>query len=180
MHEFIPHPSWTGWQASLLDICRLVAWYFTWLQKQPSQDTHQIIKTNIWPIVHHVHLLQHVDKLYNLPSWECMEESNLMMALLIPDTKFFIKEFDCHGDPHWRVYSLTFGREHVLMMLFIVENSICLLHPALSMLVGQVMKGYCACVCCKKKLCSKKLGNKICYIHWALSSFTTPSIENKL
>jgi hypothetical protein len=31
---------------------------------------------------------------YNLPPWECMEESNFMMALLIPSLASSGKDFD--------------------------------------------------------------------------------------
>jgi hypothetical protein len=36
-------------------------------------------------------------------------------------------------------------------------------YPALSTLSGRVTKGYFACVCCDKDLCSRRLKNKICY-----------------
>ena len=37
--------------------------------------------------------------LYNLAPWECMEESNCMMALLIPCLKSHRKDFDVFLEP---------------------------------------------------------------------------------
>jgi hypothetical protein len=36
---------------------------------------------------------------YNIPPWECMEESNIMMALLIPSPASPGKDFDMFLEP---------------------------------------------------------------------------------
>jgi hypothetical protein len=107
---------------------------------------------------------------YNMPSWVCMEESNFMMALLIsrPSSP---RDFDIFMEPLieelqqlWkRVWAtdtlMGKGFKLRVVVLWCIHD-----YPALSMLYGQVAKGYFACMCCDMDPCSRRLKNKICYL----------------
>lgn len=108
---------------------------------------------------------------YNGPPWACMEQSNFMMALLIPGPKCPGKDLDVFLEPLieellelWkgvRTYdacSASMFDLHAAILWCIHD------YPALGTLSGRTTKGYYACVRCDKDPCSKKLRHKICYI----------------
>jgi hypothetical protein len=95
---------------------------------------------------------------YNLPPWACMEESNFMMALLIPGPASPGKDFDVFLEPLvedlldlWagvRAYDAKTGKLFKLhaAVLWCVHD-----YPALSTLSGRTTKGYFACTHCDKQ-----------------------------
>ncbi|WVZ49373.1 hypothetical protein U9M48_000740, partial [Paspalum notatum var. saurae] len=108
---------------------------------------------------------------YNLPPWECMEQSNFMMSLLIPGKECPGKDFDVFLEPLieellelWSgvptLDALT-GKSFDLhaAVIWCIHD-----YPALSTLSGRVTKGYYACVRCDKNPCSRRIRYKICYI----------------
>jgi hypothetical protein len=107
---------------------------------------------------------------YNLPPWECMEESNFMMALLIPGPASRGKDFDPFLEPLvedllelWfgvRAYDGLSGK-----MFNLCATVLRCIHdyPALSTLSGRTTKGYFACIHCDKHPLSYSLRNKIGY-----------------
>jgi len=108
---------------------------------------------------------------YNFPPWSCMQESNFMMALLIPGPKSPGKRFDVFLQPLvedllalWSgvdtVDALT-GKCFTLhaAVLWCIHD-----YPALSTLSGRTTKGYFACLHCDKNPLSYSIRNKLCYI----------------
>jgi hypothetical protein len=83
---------------------------------------------------------------YNMPPWVCIEESNFMMALLIPGSSSPSKDFDIFMEPLER--HDNFGRESGQLMLLRVKN------------LNYVLWFFGA----YKDPCSRRLKNKICYI----------------
>jgi hypothetical protein len=108
---------------------------------------------------------------YNLPPWECVEQSNLMMALLIPGPSSPAKDFDVFLEPLieeliqlWEgvlTFDASSGAQFKLhaAVLWCIHD-----YPALATLSGRVTKGYYACARCDKNPCSIRIKNKICYI----------------
>ncbi|XP_039794861.1 uncharacterized protein LOC120660402 isoform X2 [Panicum virgatum] len=108
---------------------------------------------------------------YNLPPWECMEQSNFMMGLLIPGPTCLGKDMDLflqplidelldlwNGVPTCDALTKKSFDLHPAVIWCIHD------YPALSTLSGRVTRGYYACVRCDKNPCSRRLRNKICYI----------------
>jgi hypothetical protein len=107
---------------------------------------------------------------YNLPPWECMEESNFMMALLILGLASPGKDFDLFLEPLvedllelWsgvRAYDGLNGKMFNLRatVLWCIQD-----YPALSTLSGCTTKGYFACIHCDKHPLSYILRSKIRY-----------------
>lgn len=108
---------------------------------------------------------------YNLPPWLCMDQSNLMLALLIPGPKSPGKNFDIFLEPLvddllelWtgvRTYDALSGKMFTLhaAVLWCIHD-----YPALSTLSGRTTRGYFACLHCDKHPLSVALRNKIGYI----------------
>jgi hypothetical protein len=107
---------------------------------------------------------------YNLPPWECMEESNFMMALLILGLASPGKDFDLFLEPLvedllelWsgvRAYDGLNGKMFNLRatVLWCIQD-----YPTLSTLSGCTTKGYFACIHCDKHPLSYILRSKIRY-----------------
>jgi hypothetical protein len=107
---------------------------------------------------------------YNLPPWACMQESNFMMALLIPGPTCPGKDFDVFLEPLiedlldlWkgvRTYDALTGKPFNLRaaVLWCIHD-----YPALSTLSGRTTKGYFACIHCDKHPLSFRLRSKIGY-----------------
>jgi hypothetical protein len=103
--------------------------------------------------------------LYNMPPCVCMEESNFMMALLIPGSSSPSKEFDIFMEPLvkelpqlwkgvWAINTVDRKRFKLpVAVLWCIHD-----YLALSTLSGRVTKGYFACVHCDNDPCSR-----ICY-----------------
>jgi hypothetical protein len=108
---------------------------------------------------------------YNFPPWECMEQSNFMMGLLIPGPTSPGKDMDLFLQPLidelldlWKgvpTYDALTKKSFDLhaTVIWCIHD-----YPALSTLSGRVTTGYYACVRCDKNPCSRRLRNKICYI----------------
>ena len=108
---------------------------------------------------------------YNLPPWACMDQSNFMMALLIPGPKSPGKHFDVFLQPLveellelWegvRTYDALSGKMFDLhaAVLWCIHD-----YPALSTLSGRTTRGYAACIHCDKHPLSYGLRHKIGYI----------------
>jgi len=108
---------------------------------------------------------------YNFPPWVCMDESNLMMALLIPGPTCPGKDFDLFLEPLvedliklWKgvsTYDAVSGKKFNLRaaVLWCIHD-----YPALSTLSRRTTKGYFACTHCDKNPLSYALRNKIAYI----------------
>ncbi|KAK1692237.1 hypothetical protein QYE76_008934, partial [Lolium multiflorum] len=108
---------------------------------------------------------------YNLPPWACMDQSNFMLALLIPGPSSPGKDFDVFMEPLmeelqelWKgvkSYDANSPDKFDLRaaILWCIHD-----YPALHTLSGRATAGYQACVRCDKENCSKKLRNKICFI----------------
>jgi hypothetical protein len=108
---------------------------------------------------------------YNFPPWECMEQSNFMMGLLIPGPTCPGKDMDLFLQPLieelldlWKgvpTYDALTRKSFDLhaAVIWCIHD-----YPALSTLSGRVTRGYYACVRCDKNPCSRRLRNKICYI----------------
>jgi hypothetical protein len=108
---------------------------------------------------------------YNLPPWACMDQCNLMMALLIPGPDSPGKDFDVFMEPLVEELLLLWKGVRTYDALspdkFDLRAAIIwCIHdfPALHTLSGRVTAGYNACVCCDKDPCSKRIRNKICFI----------------
>ena len=108
---------------------------------------------------------------YNFPPWMCMDQSNFMMALLIPGKYSPGKDFHVFMQP----------LIHDLKKLWcgvptkdVLKNEVFNLraallwtihdYPAYGTTAGRSTKGYYACVSCDKNPCHVKLKNKIGYI----------------
>jgi hypothetical protein len=108
---------------------------------------------------------------YNFPPWVCMEESNFMMALLIPGPKSPGKHFDVFLEPLvddlltlWSgvdTVDVVTGKSFKLQaaVLWCIHD-----YPALSTLSGRTTKGYFACLHCDKNPLSYSIRSKLCYI----------------
>ena len=108
---------------------------------------------------------------YNLPPWACMQESNFMMALLIPGPTCPGKDFDLFLEPLiddllelWngvRTYDAITRKTFKLRaaVLWCIHD-----YPALSTLSGRTTKGYFACIHCDKHPLSYGLRSKIGYV----------------
>jgi hypothetical protein len=107
---------------------------------------------------------------YNLPPWECMEESNFMMTMLIPGPASPGKDFGMFLEPLvedllelWssvRAYdglSVKMINLHAAV-LWCIHN-----YLALSTLSGRTTKGYFACIHCDKHHLSYNPRSKIGY-----------------
>jgi hypothetical protein len=107
---------------------------------------------------------------YNLPPWACMNESNFMMALLIPGPASPGKDFGIFLEPLiedllqlWigvHTYDALSGKIFNLhaVVLWCVHD-----YLALSTLSGHTTKGYFACIHCGKHPLSYGLRSKIGY-----------------
>jgi hypothetical protein len=105
---------------------------------------------------------------YNLPPWACMDESNFMMALLIPGPASPGKDFGIFLEPLiedllqlWigvHTYDALSGKFFNLhaVVLWCVHD-----YLALSTLSGHTTKGYFACIHCGKHPLSYGLRSKI-------------------
>ncbi|XP_066354558.1 uncharacterized protein [Miscanthus floridulus] len=117
---------------------------------------------SMWPVL---------VKVYNLPPWSCTDASNCIMALLIPGPKSPGKDFDVFLEPLiedllklWegvRTYDALTGLKFDLRaaVLWCIHD-----YPALGVLLGQITKGYYACIYCNRDPLSRSLRKKICYI----------------
>jgi hypothetical protein len=107
---------------------------------------------------------------YNLAPWECMEESNFMMALLILGPKSPGKDIDVFLEPLvenllklWTgvdTHDAITGKSFKLhaVVLWCIHD-----YPVLSTLSGRTTKGYFACLHCDKHPLSYDIRSKICY-----------------
>jgi len=108
---------------------------------------------------------------YNLPPWACMDQSNFMMALLIPGPKAPGKDFNVFLQPLiqdlldlWkgvRTYDAFTDKMFTLhaAILWCIHD-----YPALGTLSGRSTKGYFACIHCDEDPLSQALNNKIGYL----------------
>jgi hypothetical protein len=125
---------------------------------------------------------------YNLPPWACMEESNFIMALLIPGPKSPGKDFDVFLEPLvedlielWkgvRAYDANTRNMFDLhaAVLWCIHD-----YPALSTLSGRTTKGYFACIHCDKHPLSYGLRSKIGYFgHYRFLTEGHPLRRNNL
>ena len=108
---------------------------------------------------------------YNLPPWACMQESNFMMALLIPGPKSPGKDFDIFLEPLiedlldlWKGVRTFDARTHKTFSLRAAVLWCIHDYPALSTLSGRTTRGYFACTHCDKNPLSYSLRSKIGYI----------------
>ena len=108
---------------------------------------------------------------YNLPPWACMQESNFMMALLIPGPKSPGKDFDIFLEPLiedlldlWKGVRTFDARTHKTFSLRAAVLWCIHDYPALTTLSGRTTKGYFACTHCDKNPLSYSLRSKIGYI----------------
>ncbi|KAL6569968.1 hypothetical protein OROMI_014482 [Orobanche minor] len=108
----------------------------------------------------------------NLPPWDCMKRSFLMLSLLIPGKKSPGKDIDVYLQPLvkeltelWVEGSVTFDvscKQNFRMyaaVLWTINN-----FPAYGDLSGWVTKGYLACPVCNEQTCSQGLRNKLCFM----------------
>jgi hypothetical protein len=107
---------------------------------------------------------------YNLPPWECMEESNFMMALLIPDPTSLGKDFDMVLESLvenlLELWSGVHAYDGLSGKMFNLHAAVlwCINdYPALSTILGHTTKGYFAYIQCDKHLLSYDLRSKIEY-----------------
>ena len=108
---------------------------------------------------------------YNLPPWACMDESNFMMALLIPDPHSPRKAFDVFLQPLveellelWSgvdTLDAITGKDFKLRaaVLWCIHD-----YLALSTLSGRTTSGYFACLHCDQNPLSYAIRSKLCYI----------------
>jgi hypothetical protein len=118
-------------------------------------------KYSMWPII---------VMPYNLPPWACMEESNFLMTLLIPDPSSPSKDFDVFLEPLvedllelWKgilTYDALSGKMFNLRaaILWCIHD-----YPALATISSRTTKGFFACIHCDKNPLSYSLRNKIGY-----------------
>jgi len=109
--------------------------------------------------------------LYNFPPWECVEQSNFIMVLLIPGRECPGKDIDVFLEPLveeflelWKGVPIVDALSEKKFDLHAIVIWCIHDYPALSTLSGRVTRGYYACVHCDKKPCSKRIRSKICYI----------------
>jgi hypothetical protein len=108
---------------------------------------------------------------YNFAPWECVEQSNFIMGLLIPGRECRGKDIDVFLEPLvkellelWKgipTFDALTEKNFDLhaVVIWSIHD-----YPALSTFSGTVTRGYYACVHCDKKPCSKRIRNKIHYI----------------
>ena len=108
---------------------------------------------------------------YNFPPWMCMDQSNYMLALLIPGKKSPGKDFHVFMQPLiadmielWKgvkTYDAVEGKDFSLRaaILWGIHD-----YPALGTMSGRTTKGYFACVYCDEDPCSYSLRNKIGFL----------------
>jgi hypothetical protein len=109
---------------------------------------------------------------YNFPPWMCMDQSNYMLALLIPGKKSLGKDLHVYMQPLikdmiqlWKgvqTYDVVQGKEfsqHAAILWGIHD------YPALGTLSGRTTRGYFACVHCDEMLCSECLRGKIGFLN---------------
>ncbi|XP_039851410.1 uncharacterized protein LOC120709835 [Panicum virgatum] len=108
---------------------------------------------------------------YNFPPWMCMDQSNYMLALLIPSKKSPGKDFHVFMQPLiaylielWKgvkTYDAVEGKDFSLRaaILWGIHD-----YPALGTMSARTTKGYFACVHCDENPCSECLRNKIGFI----------------
>jgi len=113
---------------------------------------------------------------YNLPPWLCMQESNFMMALLIPRPHSPGKAFDVFLQPLvedllelWSsvdTLDAITGKDFKLRaaVLWCIHD-----YPALSTLSGRTTSGYFACLHYDKNPLSYAIRSKLCYIGHCIS-----------
>jgi len=107
---------------------------------------------------------------YNLPPWACTEESNFMMALLIPGPKCPGKDFDVFLEPLvedlLELWTGVPAYDALTRKMFNIRAAVlwCIYdYPALSTLSGRTTKGYFACIHYDKNPLSYRLRGKIGY-----------------
>jgi hypothetical protein len=107
---------------------------------------------------------------YNLPPWECMEESNFMMILLNPGPASPRKDFDIFLEPLVEDLLELWSGVHAYdglsgKMFNLCATVLWCIHdyPALSTLLGRTTKGHFACIHCDKHPLSYSLRRKIGY-----------------
>jgi hypothetical protein len=108
---------------------------------------------------------------YNFPPWMCMDQSNYMLALLIPGKKSPGKDFHVFMQPLmsdmvklWKgvqTFDAFEGKDFDLRaaILWGIHD-----YPALGTMSGRTIRGYFACVHCDENPCSCSLRNKIGFI----------------
>ncbi|XP_010233141.1 uncharacterized protein LOC100826217 [Brachypodium distachyon] len=108
---------------------------------------------------------------YNFPPWMCMDQSNFMMALLIPGRKSPGKDFHVYMKPLmadmkklWEgvdTFDALTGKRFPLhaAILWSIHH-----YPGLATISGRSTKGFYACVHCDENPCSQSLRNKIGYV----------------
>jgi hypothetical protein len=108
---------------------------------------------------------------YNLPPWACMDQSNFMMALLIPGPDSPGKDFDIFMEPLvedlFKLWNGVQTYDALSPDKFNLRAAVIwCIHdfPALHTLSGRLTAGYQACVRCDKDPCSERIRNKLCWI----------------
>ena len=108
---------------------------------------------------------------YNLPPWACMDQSNFMMALLIPGPDSPGKDFDIFMEPLvedlFKLWNGVQTYDALSPDKFNLRDAVIwCIHdfPALHTLSGRLTAGYQACVRCDKDPCSERIRNKLCWI----------------
>jgi hypothetical protein len=108
---------------------------------------------------------------YKFPPWMCMDQSNYMLALLIPGKKSHGKDFHVFMHPLianmielWKgvkTYDAVEGKDFSLhaVILWGIND-----YPTLGTMSGRTTKGYFACVHSDENPCSECLRNKIGFI----------------
>ena len=124
---------------------------------------------------------------YNLPPWACMDQSNVMMVLLISGPNSPGKDLDVFMEPLvdellllWKgVVTYDVGSPEKfnlrVAILWCIHD-----YPELHTLSGRTTGGYQACVRCDKDPCSKRIRSKICFTgHRRFLSRSHPWRKNK-
>jgi len=108
---------------------------------------------------------------YNLPPWACMDESNFMMALLIPGPRSPGKALDVFLQPLveelLQLWSGVDTLDAITGLDFKLRAAVlwCIHdYPALSTLSGRTTSGYFACLHCDQNPLSYAIRSKLCYI----------------
>lgn len=118
---------------------------------------------SMWPVILSV---------YNLPPYDCMRATSLIMSLLIPGPTYPGKDIDVYLQPLiedlkdlWNVGIETYDicTKETFQMHAAVLWTISDL-PAYSLLSGWVTMGHYACPCCFNQTDSKQLRTKTCYM----------------
>ena len=108
---------------------------------------------------------------YNFPPWSCMEESNFMIALLIPSPKSPGKHIDVFLQPLIEDLLALWSGVDTIDCLTGKDLKLCAAvlwcihdYHALSTLSGHTTKGFFACLHCDKDPLSYSIRSKRCYI----------------